>query len=252
MHDNFVLWILIWFFVGASVGSFLCAMSDRKLRGLSILSPRSHCGSCGKTLSFWDLFPLKVWLFNQGKCRSCQANIPKDTIVMEVLTGFLYCFVPIIYNTNGFQIGEYLFFATTILYIALMDLKTLFVPLESLLVLIVSGVFFSICERHFFESIRGLLAGAIFLFVTRILYKKGIGEGDIIFLGAIGLFVGAKMIVPVVILSSAWGILAFMIKKHSNHEFDHNKKIPFTPFLGGAGILVYLLQLMNFFPPSIP
>ena len=48
--------------LGLAFGSFLNVCVSRWPAGESIVHPRSHCRSCGRTLAWWENMPLVSWL----------------------------------------------------------------------------------------------------------------------------------------------------------------------------------------------
>ena len=62
---------------GAMIGSFLNVVVYRLPRRESIVSPASHCPSCGVAVKPYDNVPILSWLLLRGRCRSCDASISK-------------------------------------------------------------------------------------------------------------------------------------------------------------------------------
>ena len=79
--------------VGLAFGSFLNVCLSRWPAGESIVKPRSHCRSCGRTLAWWENVPLLSWLALRGRCRSCGASIGWRYLLVESGVGFLWAFI---------------------------------------------------------------------------------------------------------------------------------------------------------------
>lgn len=58
-----------------------------------ILSGRSECGSCGKTLGWKELFPIFSWAFQGGRCAGCRKRVPAIYPALELVTGALFVVV---------------------------------------------------------------------------------------------------------------------------------------------------------------
>jgi leader peptidase (prepilin peptidase) / N-methyltransferase len=58
---------------GGAVGSFAGVIATRGLRGS--LSGRSHCDSCGRSLSWYELIPIVSYPMLRGRCRTCHARV---------------------------------------------------------------------------------------------------------------------------------------------------------------------------------
>jgi leader peptidase (prepilin peptidase)/N-methyltransferase len=73
--------------VGLMVGSFIGLAADRLPRGESLLHPRSHCSSCGRTLDWVDLIPVGGYVIRRGRCAGCGVAIGAWSPVVEALCG---------------------------------------------------------------------------------------------------------------------------------------------------------------------
>src|SRR5581483_11667774 len=54
--------------LGLAFGSFLNVCLSRWPRDESIVHPRSHCRTCGRTLTWWENIPLLSWVMLRGRC----------------------------------------------------------------------------------------------------------------------------------------------------------------------------------------
>ncbi len=75
---------------GVTIGSFLNVLIYRLPRGISIVTPRSHCPRCKHVLAERDLVPLLSWMVQGGKCRYCKTPISPRYMLVEALTGVLF------------------------------------------------------------------------------------------------------------------------------------------------------------------
>ncbi len=91
------------------------------------------------------------------------------------------------------------------------------------------------------DAVIGAAAGYMALWSVNALYKlvrghDGMGNGDFKLLGALGAWLGWSMLPAIIMLSSVVGAvvgIALMIAARSGRE----TKIPFGPYLAGAGLL---------------
>jgi leader peptidase (prepilin peptidase) / N-methyltransferase len=78
---------------GLAFGSFLNVCLSRWPAGESVVKPRSHCRSCGRTLPWWENVPLASWLALRGHCRTCAARISWRYPVVELAVGVLWAII---------------------------------------------------------------------------------------------------------------------------------------------------------------
>ena len=72
---------------GLIMGSFINLAADRVPRGESLIRPRSHCRSCGRTLNVIDLLPVIGYALRGGRCATCHEPIGVMAPVVEVVSG---------------------------------------------------------------------------------------------------------------------------------------------------------------------
>lgn len=73
--------------LGLSFGSFLNVCLSRWPEGGSSVQPRSHCMSCGRTLTWRENIPLASWMALRGRCRTCDARISWRYPLVELAVG---------------------------------------------------------------------------------------------------------------------------------------------------------------------
>jgi len=69
---------------GLLLGSFLNVCIVRLPFHESVVTPRSHCPRCLKSIRWYDNIPLLSWIFLRGRCRDCQAGIPLRYPMVEL------------------------------------------------------------------------------------------------------------------------------------------------------------------------
>ncbi len=77
---------------GLALGSFLNVCASRWPDDEKVTTPRSHCRSCDRTLSWWENLPVLSWLLLGGKCRTCKALIGWRYPVVELSIGVLWAY----------------------------------------------------------------------------------------------------------------------------------------------------------------
>ena len=224
------------FIIGSIFGSFANLVVHRRLRGKSIVFPRSHCETCGKSLSPVELIPVVSYLIQKGRCRSCGSKISPDNIIMEIIGGILL----IISSPYGLNLNSLLIFASLIigLIISLIDLKTMEIYKKDLIMLIALGLGY----RFNFFNRDFLIHMLIFSFIYYLIYRlseRNIGDGDYYFYLALGLFLNDSLFI-VFVLFSVWlgGFVGLLILLK---ERKRGRRMPFAIFIYLSYIIVLII-----------
>jgi leader peptidase (prepilin peptidase) / N-methyltransferase len=78
---------------GTLIGSFLNVVLWRVPRGESIVSPPSHCPSCGHELRPLELVPVVSWVALRARCRECGVHISARYPLVELGVGVVFALV---------------------------------------------------------------------------------------------------------------------------------------------------------------
>lgn len=224
------------FCVGSCIGSFLQLAAIRLPSGKSIVSPSSHCDSCGKKLRKIDMMPVISYLFLRGRCRECNARIPIQTILSEILFGII---TMLLYWKYGFSM---LFFVQMALVGILFIMALIDAESKEIYDLHLWMLAALVIPARFIEnaSVWNALPGIIIWLLISFLLKDKMGEGDK-FLIAILLFSFEPVQQIHFFLYSIWSaaILAvFLLIRGKSGKTP----IPFVPFIT-IGYLSVLLDL---------
>ncbi len=222
------------------MGSFLNVCIDRLPRGQSIIKPPSHCPACNQKLGIRDLVPLFSYLWLRGRCRYCRAPIPLRLPIVEGLTGLLFAFLYWKFGL-GLELGISLVYACLLTVIFVIDLENQLV-LDKV---IYPGMALALAFSFFWpglgvlSSLAGGALGLAAMALPFIIYRRGMGMGDVKLGALIGLMSGYPLVVVALLLSVITGglvaasLLAFKIKKRSD-------PIPFAPFLATSAMVTLL------------
>lgn len=250
---------LLYFFVfvfGTIIGSFLNVVIARY--GEESLLGRSHCPSCGKTLTPLELIPIVSFLFLKGKCQNCRVPISFQYPIVEFLSGALFLSL---YTIYGFSFA-FIFYSviwSILLVITVYDFKHTIIP-DLLVFLFIFLSLGDIAWGVFIGGFSGylpyLIAGPIFFtpfFLLWFLSKgewMGLGDGKLAL--GIGFFLGLAGGFDAIILSFWIGavvslLLIFLQKIHAlsfgNKKITMKSEIPFGPFLVLGMALVFFFQV---------
>uniref|UniRef100_A0A7C4UBE0 Prepilin leader peptidase/N-methyltransferase n=1 Tax=candidate division WOR-3 bacterium TaxID=2052148 RepID=A0A7C4UBE0_UNCW3 len=246
--------IILIFFIGASLGSFLNVIINRLPKKISIVFPPSHCPYCGNKIRFYDNIPVISYIILKGRCRFCKKPISPRYIIVESISGIIPVFLYIRYgfSLDFLKISMYLFLMIPISFI---DIETMLIPDVIAIPGIFAGIIISFFKGEIFSSLTGAFAGGITIiliyFTGRFIFKKeAMGLGDIRVAALIGSFTSAPYfflsLFIASILGSVYGIY-FVIK----NKKDMKTEIPFGPFLASGGFIVlifgeYISKLFTF------
>jgi leader peptidase (prepilin peptidase)/N-methyltransferase len=226
--------------LGAIVGSFLNVVIHRLPRGESVVSPGSHCPSCGVPVRALDNVPVISWLLLRGRCRNCGTSISPRYPAVELLTAVAFAAVV---GVRGFDDGLWLElpFVACLIALAAIDLDERLLPNRIVYPMAVYGLVMS-AVVDFGEFPEHLIAGSgafLFLLVAVLVYPAGMGMGDVKLAGTMGLYLGLS-VVPALLISFLLGTLAGLVILAREGVEARKKAVPFGVFLalgGLAGVL---------------
>ena len=115
------IYIIIFIF-GSIMGSFLNVLAVRLSNNESIIYPRSHCHNCNHKLKWYELIPIISYIIQKGKSRCCHTRIPISYLIVEIVTGALYCTA---YHSFGFtnELIISLIFISSLIVVIISDIE---------------------------------------------------------------------------------------------------------------------------------
>jgi leader peptidase (prepilin peptidase)/N-methyltransferase len=236
--------VIAWLTVGAlglAVGSFLNVCIHRLPLHESVAWPASRCPQCATPLSSFDNIPLVSYLVLGGKCRSCGAPISVMYPLVELVTAGVFLAAYYLFGPSPLLIAR-LLFASAMIVLFVIDLQHRILPnIITLPGIIVGFVFSLFLPPGWFESLVGIVAGGgVLLLMAEMYYRlrkeEGLGMGDVKMLAMIGAFLGWKLMLVTLVLSSFLGSLIgigmIVLKKG-----DMKYALPFGTFLAIGAIV---------------
>lgn len=247
------------FLWGAIWGSFLNVVIYRLPAGKSLISPPSHCPKCQTRLAWYDNVPIFGWLILRGRCRYCKTKISPRYPLVELLTALLSLAIwfhvahgrlllpvetvdPLI--GVGMVFFLYFYFVALLVAIAFIDLDLAIIPHELTLAGMALGMlaaFVMPTEGPFIDlwpgvdwvdALIGLAAGAgsIWLIIKGYALVRGVegmGWGDFMLMGMVGVWVGWRGVIFVLFAASVQGLIAALVHaawlKASGREHDQSR-----------------------------
>lgn len=239
--------------VGLVLGSFIGVVVDRLPRKESLVSPPSHCVSCGASIKPYDNVPVVSYLLLRGRCRICGARIPPRDALIELGTGAL--FVLLAWRLSSpWELPAYGVLVAALVAISAIDLEHMRIPSAIVYTTALLGapllVLASAGTHRWSALLSALVAGAVAFaafFALFFAVPRGIGFGDVRLAGLCGGFLGwlgyrealAGFLVGFIVA----GVPAIVLLALG--KVKRRTQIPFGPFLAAGTVITTL------FGPSI-
>ncbi len=251
--------LVLVFFIGASIGSFLNVVIYRLPAGLSLIYPPSRCPHCLTRLKKRENIPVFGWLRLKGKCAHCKSAIAPRYPLIEATTGILFLIVFWMFGISLQTLG-YWAFLSWLFALAIIDLDTMTLPnplTQSGLVLgLVFQVSLGASNSGIVGAIQGFISGAIGAIVgvwlldliaitgSMILGQPAMGAGDSKLMAMIGAWLGWQLMLLAGFLACLTGAIVGISALKSG-RLSRRQAMPFGPFLAlGAGLSLFYGQAM--------
>ena len=264
--------IILFAILGLIIGSFLNVIVIRMNTGRGI-GGRSHCMSCGKTLSWYEMIPVFSYLVQRGKCMHCGSKISiqyplveSATAILFAIVGGEYLHVLFVGLTTQFIVTVvfWLIFVSLAVVISAYDIRHRIIPIGALIAFLilclVGGIFGGMFAQWLIPTqfsfglypIAMHVIGAIIVplpFLILWLVSRGrlIGFGDIEIMAGIGFLFGTMTGFSAITLAfwiaTACVFLAIGFIMTISKKREQAKSIAFAPFLFAGAFVVGVLGL---------
>lgn len=273
LPDNPLLWVLV-FFTGAAIGSFLNVVIYRWPQRESVVSPPSHCMSCGARLGFIDLIPVLSYLILRGRCRHCRRGYSSRYALVELVTGLLLVGCIQSFSLSWYAAAIFVC-CCCLLLVFFIDLDHMIIPDELPIVIALLGVGINIYQWAHFGAVgpepaaatyavrivqqvgdvgRGValpvsligiaVGGGAFLLVSavfeRFYGKPVLGFGDVKLAAGMGAVLGPGVLFAAwflisVVIGAVVGLVLMALRVRGRQDY-----IPFGPMLAAGGVVLLL------------
>ena len=236
----YIYYLVVFFILGAILGSFFHVLATRLTEEQSFIYPPSHCPKCNHRLRWYELIPIFSYIIQKGKCRKCGISIPMSYLLIEVITGILFS---VCYNEFGFskELIISLIFVSTMVINIVSDIEYMIILDESLVVstllIIVTYIItigFEMTASYIYSAFGAFFTMYLIKLAGDKMFKKeSLGGGDIKLMFLFGLVIGYGMSICTIFLATfmAFPIAIYILLSKKNNM------IPFGPFLCMAATL---------------
>ena len=262
-----ILLTFLFAILGLAVGSFLNVCIDRLPQNKSIVLPPSHCEACQHKLAAKDLIPVFSYLRLRGRCRYCQASIPRRVFWVELATALIFALLCWHYGLSA-ELGVMIFYACLFIIIFVIDLEHGLILNKVVYPGMVVALLLALLPQPWLTqwiepgiasaALGGGIGFGIFLLIA-LVSRGGMGWGDVKLAALIGLATGFPLVFFAIIMGAILGgivAVALVIAKKRKRR----QTIPFGPFLAltamvtmlwGNIILDWYFGILNWHPIPI-
>lgn len=240
---------ILLFIFGIVIGSFLNVCIVRMPYEKSVVTPRSHCPECKKTIPWYDNIPLLSYILLGGKCRFCKTRFSMRYFFVELLTGIIFVLMFRYYGLTLVLI-PYLFMVSCYIVATFVDFGHRIIPDEISVGGMCFGLLFSLLipELHGLVSehewsivthlhslglsVIGVLVGGGSIYAMGILgdvlfKKESMGGGDVKLMALVGAFLGWKLAILTFFIAPFFGAVYGIAEKIRTND----TAIAYGPFL---------------------
>jgi leader peptidase (prepilin peptidase)/N-methyltransferase len=232
---------------GLLIGSFLNVVIYRVPRGMSVVSPRSACPSCGTQLLERDNVPVVSWLVLRGRCRHCHDPISAQYPIVELSCAGLFAGTAARFGYN-WALPAFLVLFAGLLALSVIDVERLLLPKAIVWPLSISVtallVMAAAATGEWHDLLVGLACGAAWFVVFYAMFfisPKLIGFGDVRLAPVLGLSLGWLDWRYVVLGFFAANFIGAVIgiALIASHRMSRRQQIPYGVFLAmGCAVAV--------------
>lgn len=208
----------------------------------NLMTPASTCPHCSHRIRAHENVPILSYVFLRGRCSVCKARISIRYPIVEAVSGIVAGYIGWRFGLT-LTMASALIFAWSLIALTVIDIDTQLLPDDITLPLLWLGLLANLIGGFvpLQSAVIGAVVGYLSLWSIYWLFKlatgkEGMGYGDFKLLGAIGAWLGWKMLPAVILLSSLVGaVVGISLIVFTRH--GRNTPIPFGPYLAVAGLI---------------
>jgi leader peptidase (prepilin peptidase) / N-methyltransferase len=242
------MWALGLGVLGAILGSFLATLVVRWPEGRSVARGRSACDGCGQTLGAGELVPLLSAAVQRGRCRGCGAAI--GAVHHRVELACVAVGASAGWIAPGWEGVAGAAFGWLLVALAALDLLHFWLP-DALTAPLAAGGIASAAlgfEPPLVDRLIGGAAGFLLLWLVmqgyaRVRGRAGMGGGDPKLFAAIGLWLGWRMLPPVLLVACLMGLGVVAVRAAGGRPMARDHALPLGALLAIAAYPAWLVMV---------
>ncbi len=259
-----ILLPLIVFALGLLIGSFLNVVILRMNTGRSVVTGRSACARCSRTLAWYELIPVFSFLGLRGKCRTCRQPVSFQYPLVELTTAIvlIICYSRLVI-IGGFVAGAWISFAFAsvvacmLIVVLVYDLRHKIIPdsvVYPFILLSLVSVGYQTVMIPGFSLWAALLGGVLvalpFFLIWYFSKGRAMGFGDVKLALGMGWLLGLAQGYSALVVSFWIGGIAGLFLIALNRKYNMKSQVPFGPFLilGFAIVALWGVTISTLFP----
>lgn len=229
-------WAIVAGVMGLALGSFATVVVSRWPSGGSLVSPRSHCTRCARTLGPLELVPVLSWVALRGRCRGCGEGVSWRYPAIELASaglaaGAIVGFGPTWEGLSAALLG------VALVPVVVIDLEHKLIP--DIIVLPAAALCLAVAiasdPRAWWVSVAAALGASGFLFLLWLVHPGGMGLGDVKLALLLGAVLGAS-VVPALLVAFAGGAALGVVLLARYGSRARKMAVPFGPFLAAGAL----------------
>jgi leader peptidase (prepilin peptidase)/N-methyltransferase len=224
---------------GLAIGSFLNVVIYRVPAGMSIVSPRSACPSCGTPIAERDNIPVVSWLLLRGRCRHCHEPISIRYPLVELACAALFAGLAARLGYD-WALPAYLVLFAGLLALSVIDVETLLLPKKIVwpLSIIVAALFVvaAAATGYWHDLLVGAICGAAWFalfFVMNLASPRLLGFGDVRLAPVLGLALGwlgwRYVLLGFIVANFVGAVIGIALI--ATHRMERQQQMPYGVFL---------------------
>lgn len=250
------LLVLSSLFIGLAVGSFLNVVIRRGVKGESF-GGRSHCESCGATLSAKELIPVVSFLIQRGRCIHCDASLSWQYPIVEITTALFFALAAwMSARQSGIDLrslillGIWFIGIAAFIVVVVTDIRSTIIPNGAVFLLFLLGMGMAVFRAwggasggEFWGTLSadgGGAFGASFFLASLWFVSQGkwMGFGDVKLVFTTSLLLGyPSSLVGIIFSFWAGGIIGIALMLFGKKTLQ--SLIPFGPFIIVGTVIAY-------------